>query len=448
MLTLIIKGEVSKINLKELIFMAIPEGIVIFSGLSIIIEKNIRKRDIFYMGVIYAIICFFIRNITPIGLNSIISNIVVAAMIYIYSKSSILRCCIATIITMTMLLFLEMTSILFINLMGVNLDFILKNQVLKILVYYIPICVMFIIIRLFRYKKFLKEIDNNSKLYRSKQVERLVFYISSFIIIIIGIVVLLIYKNRNLKFDAEQFLILFLTCSFILILIALMLILINYNKKRILNDMEINLIQNNLKQMEDTVDVLRLQRHDYMNHLQVILMQVTSGKNEDAKNYILGLSTDDTSGFNYFSTGNSCIDAVLNTKNRRALKYDIQLTSCIDSLLEEVELSDSELSAILLNIIDNAIDELKKSKDDYKYIHVDVYKEEDYHNISIKNNGRKIEDLNKIFELGYSSKGKNRGYGLYSIKRILESYNCTIEVYSDDIETEFNIKVPCHIKKV
>ncbi|WP_196344336.1 sensor histidine kinase [Paraclostridium sordellii] len=341
-----------------------------------------------------------------------------------------------------------MTSILFINLMGVNLDFILKNQVLKILVYYIPICVMFIIIRLFRYKKFLKEIDNNSKLYRSKQVERLVFYISSFIIIIIGIVVLLIYKNRNLKFDTEQFLILFLTCSFILILIALMLILINYNKKRILNDMEINLIQNNLKQMEDTVDVLRLQRHDYMNHLQVILMQVTSGKNEDAKNYILGLSTDDTSGFNYFSTGNSCIDAVLNTKNRRALKYDIQLTSCIDSLLEEVELSDSELSAILLNIIDNAIDELKKSKDDYKYIHVDVYKEEDYHNISIKNNGRKIEDLNKIFELGYSSKGKNRGYGLYSIKRILESYNCTIEVYSDDIETEFNIKVPCHIKKV
>ncbi|WP_187115821.1 hypothetical protein, partial [Paraclostridium sordellii] len=121
--------------MKELIFMAIPEGIVIFSGLSIIIEKNIRKRDIFYMGVIYAIICFFIRNITPIGLNSIISNIVVAAMIYIYSKSSILRCCIATIITMTMLLFLEMTSILFINLMGVNLDFILKNQVLKILVY-------------------------------------------------------------------------------------------------------------------------------------------------------------------------------------------------------------------------------------------------------------------------------------------------------------------------
>ena len=278
MLTLIIKGEVSKINLKELIFMAIPEGIVIFSGLSIIIEKNIRKRDIFYMGVIYAIICFFIRNITPIGLNSIISNIVVAAMIYIYSKSSILRCCIATIITMTMLLFLEMTSILFINLMGVNLDFILKNQVLKILVYYIPICVMFIIIRLFRYKKFLKEIDNNSKLYRSKQVERLVFYISSFIIIIIGIVVLLIYKNRNLKFDTEQFLILFLTCSFILILIALMLILINYNKKRILNDMEINLIQNNLKQMEDTVDVLRLQRHDYMNHLNTYMLMFIKKK--------------------------------------------------------------------------------------------------------------------------------------------------------------------------
>nr|WP_276510618.1 GHKL domain-containing protein [Paeniclostridium hominis] len=194
--------------------------------------------------------------------------------------------------------------------------------------------------------------------------------------------------------------------------------------------------------MKDTVDVLRLQRHDYMNHLQVILLQISNGKNEDARNYILGISNDDSSGITYFSTGNSYIDAILNTKKRRALKYDIQLTACIDSLLEDIELSDSEISSILLNIIDNAIDELKKHNKDYKYIHIDVYKEEYYHNISIKNNGSIIKDKKKIFELGYSSKGINRGYGLYAIKKLLESYNCSIDVYSDDMETEFNIQVP------
>lgn len=435
-----------EINLVDFIFMGIPEALVIFTALSIIVEKKIKKIEIVSMALIYAIICFIVKNNVPMGLNTIILTLTISIIIHIYYKVSIIRCFTATIITVVMLLFLEVISIAGINLMGINLEFILQNQSFKILIYYIPISIMFIIIRLFRYRNFIKEIDNNSKLYKNKEIEKVIFYISLFIMIIIGIIVLLIYNNRDLNYSMEQFLILFLTFSFILILIYLMLILINYNKRKVLNDIEVNLMQNNLKQMEDTIDVLRLQRHDYMNHLQVILMQVSSGKNEDARNYILGISNNDNSGINYFSTGNSYMDAILNTKKRRALKYSIQLTACIDSLLEDIELSDSELSSILLNIIDNAIDELKKHNKDYKYIHVDVYKASYNYNISVKNNGGKIEDIKKIFELGYSSKGVRRGYGLYSIKKLLETYNCGIEVYSDEMETEFNIQVPVTAK--
>ncbi len=53
-----------------------------------------------------------------------------------------------------------------------------------------------------------------------------------------------------------------------------------------------------------------------------------------------------------------------------------------------------------------------------------------------------IDDTQKIFKMGFSSKGNNRGYGLFYIKQILESNNCSIEVYSDEYETEFNIQVP------
>ena len=175
-------------------------------------------------------------------------------------------------------------------------------------------------------------------MYINKQIESMVLYISALIMIIMGIVVLLVYNNKSLVYSTERFLILFLIFSFILILIGLILILINYNKRKVLDEVERNLIENNLKQMKDTVDVLRLQRHDYMNHLQVILLQISNGKNEDARNYILGISSDDSSGITYFSTGNSYIDAILNTKKRRVLKYDIQLTACIDSLLEDIEL--------------------------------------------------------------------------------------------------------------
>ncbi|XTR39180.1 sensor histidine kinase [Paraclostridium tenue] len=431
-----------EINITDFFLINIPEALVIFSSLSVIVEKEIRKKDIIYMALIYSVICFILKNNFPVGLNNIFMSISIAIIIYLYSKVNLARCCIATIITLSTILFFEILSIVFISFIGINLESVLENQMLKILVYYIPISVMFIVIRLLKYKKFIKKVDNSSKMYINKQVESMILYISALIMIIMGIVVLLVYNNKSLVYSTERFLILFLTFSFILILIGLILILINYNKRKVLDEVERNLIENNLKQMKDTVDVLRLQRHDYMNHLQVILLQISNGKNEDARNYILGISNDDSSGITYFSTGNSYIDAILNTKKRRALKYDIQLTACIDSLLEDIELSDSEISSILLNIIDNAIDELKKHNKDYKYIHIDVYKEEYYHNISIKNNGSIIKDKKKIFELGYSSKGINRGYGLYAIKKLLESYNCSIDVCSDDMETEFNIQVP------
>ena len=435
-----------EINITDFFLINIPEALVIFSSLSVIVEKEIRKKDIIYMALIYSIICFILKNNSPVGLNNIFMSISIAIIIYLYFKVNLARCCIATIITLSTILFFEILSIVFISFIGINLEHVLENQILKILVYYIPISIMFIVIRLLKYKKFIKKVDNISKIYINKQIENMILYISALTMVIMGIVVLLVYNNKNLVYSTERFLILFLTFSFILILIGLILILINYNKRKVLDEVERNLTENNLKQMKDTVDVLRLQRHDYMNHLQVILMQISNGKNEDAKNYILGISNNDSSGITYFSTGNSYIDAILNTKKRRALKYDIQLTACIDSLLEDIELSDSELSSILLNIIDNAIDELKKHNKDYKYIHVDVYKEEYYHNISIKNNGSIIKDKKKIFELGYSSNGVNRGYGLYAIKKLLESYNCILDVYSDEMETEFNIQVPITAK--
>nr|WP_286184258.1 GHKL domain-containing protein [Clostridium sp. CCUG 7971] len=194
--------------------------------------------------------------------------------------------------------------------------------------------------------------------------------------------------------------------------------------------------------MEETVNLLRTQKHDYMNHLQVILMQVSKGNNESARDYILSMSNNIGNNDVYYNTGNDYIDAALNIKKSRAIKYNIELTACVDSSLEDIELLESELNAIILNILDNSIEELKNSKKEYKYVHLDIYKEDKYHNISVKNNGRKIEDTNKIFEMGYSSKGNNRGYGLYAIKKLLKSYNCNIEVYSDEEETEFAIQVP------
>ena len=286
MLIFKLKG-VEKIDIVDLIFMGIPEGFVFFTSLSLILEKKMKKIQIFYMTLIYCILCYFIKNNLPNGISTIILFGIIIIIMQIFSKVKFIRCVVATIITASTLFCLEIISVTFINIIGVNLDYVLNNQILKILIYYIPISIMFMLVNMFKYQKFIKEIGSTGKVYKSKKIEGLIFYISTCIITVVGIVVFIVYENKNLKYEISQFLMLFLMSGFVLILSGMLLVLINYNKRKALNEIQQNLMQNNLKQMEDTVDALRMQRHDYMNHLKVILMQVSSGKHEDARKYIL-----------------------------------------------------------------------------------------------------------------------------------------------------------------
>ena len=51
----------------------------------------------------------------------------------------------------------------------------------------------------------------------------------------------------------------------------------------------------------------------------------------------------------------------------------------------------------------------------------------------------KNEDVEKFFKKGFSSKGINRGYGLYNVKKIINKHNGSI--YSRVIEDFFIIEI-------
>jgi two-component system, LytTR family, sensor histidine kinase AgrC len=424
--------------------MAIPEAIVIFYSISIVTNK-IKAKDVIYMSLIYILILYFTKNALPMGVSTLVLGFSIAIITYIFSKIKIVYCFILTAMISVLKILTEVVTITLINFMGLNLQSMLGNNRLKLLAFYISLVFMISIMKLIKYRYFTSISDLKNITIKNKYAQQVIFYISVLIMSMIGIIVLLIYSLSDMHYDVEILIRIFIAFSFMVILISLIVTLINYDRRKALNELQKNLMEKSLKQMEDSVDALRVQRHDYMNHLQIILMQMSSGKVDDAKRYILGMADCSSNVSIDFVTGNHCIDAILNTKKLRASKYNIDLTACVDSLLNNIELTDSEFSSILLNIIDNAIDELKTSDKDYKYVHVDIYKSEEYHNISIKNNGAKIKDTKKIFEMGYSSKAEGRGYGLYSIKKLLDSYNCIIEVESDDIETEFYIQIPIDV---
>ena len=108
----------------------------------------------------------------------------------------------------------------------------------------------------------------------------------------------------------------------------------------------------------------------------------------------------------------------------------------------------SELIQVVLNLVNNAIDALTEISRDKKFIHLHVRIDKDILYIDIKDNGIGIlaENMEKLFEPYFSTKGKNgTGLGLYMSKMIIEKqFLGHIDVQSSVEGTHFIIRMPKH----
>ncbi len=94
--------------------------------------------------------------------------------------------------------------------------------------------------------------------------------------------------------------------------------------------------------------------------------------------------------------------------------------------------------------MDNAFEAVLNSKVDFKKVFLNIGYLEENCIIEIGNTGERIEfnDISKIFNVGYTTKeGENRGYGLYNVKKIVESYGGRIQLSFENNFTIFSIKL-------
>ena len=102
-----------------------------------------------------------------------------------------------------------------------------------------------------------------------------------------------------------------------------------------------------------------------------------------------------------------------------------------------------DLQRVLSNILRNAVTAMNGTG----VIEIETYCILDFNIIKVKNNGPKIKEdiIDKIFQVGFSTKenkNKDNGFGLSIVKELVEKNNGFIEVESNDIFTEFIIKIP------
>jgi two-component system sensor histidine kinase AgrC len=192
---------------------------------------------------------------------------------------------------------------------------------------------------------------------------------------------------------------------------------------------------------------VRRRQHDFKNHLNTVysLVLVSDEKNlkETITKYMESLNISLENMEKVLQIDNTVVTAIIYNKINESAKNNIEFKYIIQGGCK-FPFKDYELSEVLNNLVDNAFDAVLNSKSDLKKVFLNIGNLEGNCTIEIGNTGNRIEfnDIGKIFNAGYTTKeGENHGYGLYNVKKIVESYNARIQLSFENNYTIFSIKL-------
>ena len=195
-------------------------------------------------------------------------------------------------------------------------------------------------------------------------------------------------------------------------------------------------------QMTDMNHALRAQRHDFLNHLQVVYSLMEMEEFSEAQQYISQVYGDIQDLSRQLKTACAPVNALLRAKTTEAEGKHIRLFVDVKAAWKDLPLPAWEMCRVLSNLIDNAMDALAGKKD--AAITVTLKEDVRSFSFSVANNGPMIaaETAEKIFEAGFSGKGEGRGMGLHICRKTLRQYEGDLSVSSTETETVFSGYVP------
>lgn len=199
-----------------------------------------------------------------------------------------------------------------------------------------------------------------------------------------------------------------------------------------------------MKNLEDLNLTLRMQRHDYLNQIQVVYGLLDINEFEEAKKYMNSVFKEITKVSKALKTAQPAVNALLQAKLQMAEKQKVDMYLDIRTDLKALKIEPWELCKVLANIIDNGITALQSNTGE-KEIHIEIARQEDLYYFEIKNNGPSIneEECQLIFKEGYTTKKESgHGMGLYIVRKIIEEAGGSLKLKSDKEWTSFTILLP------
>lgn len=203
------------------------------------------------------------------------------------------------------------------------------------------------------------------------------------------------------------------------------------------------------------VDSMRANNHDFTNKLHVILGMIQMGMYDEATAYIQNISMVQRESISKIMNAVSepSVAALLIGKIARASELNIKfvLRENCSYCPSDMKLPSEALVTVIGNLLDNAFDAMNNNADYRapKELMFGIYSRPGAVLITVDDTGCGIDkqDMDRIFENGYSTKGDGRGTGLYQVKSIVERLGGTVNVESQKgAGTSFSVSFSKNIK--
>lgn len=195
-----------------------------------------------------------------------------------------------------------------------------------------------------------------------------------------------------------------------------------------------------IQRIEELNLELRKQRHDFLNHLEVIYGLVELNEIDEAKRYLESIESSVKINTLIDRINNPYISIILSSFARKAESKGVRFELYGFNDFSNFPLSPTHTTTIMSNLLKNSIDNC--GENGCVYVETEIV--QGYFYLTISNDGKPIEILHgesfsgwqeQIYQ-GKSSKGENRGAGMLIIKEILSLYeDCNLFVLSKEKPT-------------
>ncbi|WP_287449967.1 sensor histidine kinase [Sellimonas sp.] len=192
------------------------------------------------------------------------------------------------------------------------------------------------------------------------------------------------------------------------------------------------------REMAQVLEKNRIQIHDIKNHLLLLREFAVKENYDELKQYLNEVWGEYTATKGKMWTQNEVLDTFLDKKMQEAEMEGMEFQIEAD-VLRRVPLTKTELCVLFGNLLDNAIEACRKIQVGKKKISVKISQKKNFLFIFIANTIQERPREKKGELISDKKNAELHGYGLKSVKQIVEKYGGTFQYEIKDDQFEVHI---------